>query len=108
METVNPVFGTLEKSSCGFFIEAFLKVSVEYFCWIATLSNGILYLGLNRSEERRLLADLTTMSLPDTASAMIAGRMVRDDVLAASGHPLEALIDVTKVYEASIKVIAAK
>jgi len=31
------------------------------------------YLGLNRSEERRLLADLTTMSLSDAASAMIAG-----------------------------------
>jgi NAD(P)H-dependent FMN reductase len=66
------------------------------------------YLGLNRSEERRLLADLTTMSLPDTASAMIAGGMVRADVLAAAGHPLEALIEVTKVYEASIKVFDAK
>ena len=48
------------------------------------------------------------MSLPDTASAMIAGGMVRADILAASGHPLEALIEVTKVYEASIKVIDTK
>jgi hypothetical protein len=34
--------------------------------------------------------------------------MVQADVLAASGHSLEALIEVTKVYEASIKVIDAK
>jgi hypothetical protein len=49
------------------------------------------YLGLNRSEEQRLLADLTTMFLPDTASAMITGGMVPADFLLASGCPLEAL-----------------
>ena len=63
------------------------------------------YLGLNRSEERRLLAALTTMSPSNRASAKIAGGMARADVLGASGHPLEALLEITKVYEAGIKVI---
>jgi hypothetical protein len=48
------------------------------------------------------------MSLSDTASATIAGCMVRADVLAASGRSREALIEVTKVYEAGIKVFDDK
>jgi hypothetical protein len=48
------------------------------------------------------------MFLSDTASAMIAWGMVWADVLTASGNPVEALIEVTRVYEAGIKVIDAK
>jgi hypothetical protein len=39
---------------------------------------------------------------------MIAGSMVRADVLTSFGRPPEASIEVTKAYEAGIKVIDDK
>jgi NAD(P)H-dependent FMN reductase len=62
------------------------------------------YLGLSRVEERRLLADLTTMALPRAADSQIASGLVRADALAASGRLLESLTEVTRVYEAGVKV----
>jgi len=61
------------------------------------------YLGLSRTAERRLLADLTTLALASTADSQIACGLVRADALAASGRMLESLTEVTRVYEAGVK-----
>jgi NAD(P)H-dependent FMN reductase len=66
------------------------------------------YLGLSRSAERRLLADFTTMALPSAADPKIASGLVRADALAASGRLLESLTEVTRVYEAGVKVFEDK
>jgi len=61
------------------------------------------YLGLSRTAERRLLADLTTLALASTADSQIACGLVQADALAASGRMLESLTEVTRVYEAGVK-----
>jgi NAD(P)H-dependent FMN reductase len=66
------------------------------------------YLGLSRIAERRLLADLTTLALPNTADPQIASGLVRADALAASGRMLESLTEVVRVYEAGVKVFEDK
>ena len=66
------------------------------------------YLGLSRTAERRLLADFTTMALPSAADPKIASGLVRADALAASGRLLESLTEVTRVYEAGVKVFEDK
>jgi len=62
------------------------------------------YLGLSRAGERRLLADLTTAALPESADPAIAKGLARADALAALGKELEALTEVTRAYEAGVKV----
>lgn len=66
------------------------------------------YLNLSRAAERRLLADFTTMALPSAADPKIASGLVRADALAASGRLLESLTEVTRVYEAGVKVFEDK
>jgi len=66
------------------------------------------YLGLSRAAERRLLADLTAMSLPNGADPKIAAGLARSDALAASGRLLESLTEVTGVYEAGVKAFEQK
>jgi NAD(P)H-dependent FMN reductase len=66
------------------------------------------YLGLSRAAERRLLADLTTLSLPDAADPQIATGLVQADALAASGRLLESLTEATRVYEAGVKAFEDK
>ena len=62
------------------------------------------YLGLSRAAERRLLADYATQALPADADPKIAGGLAQADALAAAGKNLDSLIEVTKVYEAGLKV----
>jgi hypothetical protein len=66
------------------------------------------YLALSRAAERRLLADLTTLALPGAADPQIASGLVRADALEASGRLLESLTEVTRAYEAGIKVFEKK
>ncbi|MBW1696996.1 MAG: flavodoxin family protein [Deltaproteobacteria bacterium] len=66
------------------------------------------YLGLSRAEERRLLADYVTQSLPEGSSAEIARGLARADTLAAAGKALDSLAEVSKVYEAGLEVFEAK
>ena len=61
------------------------------------------YLGLSRSEERRLLADLAVEALQDASDAPIARGLARADALAAAGRKLDALTEITQVYEAGMK-----
>lgn len=62
------------------------------------------YLGLSRAGERRLLAALATAALPDHADPAIARGLVQADALAARGESLRSLQEVTRAYEAGVKV----
>ena len=66
------------------------------------------YLGLSRAGERRLLAGLITQALPISADADISRGLARADALAAAGQELEALTEITRVYEAGVKVFDGK
>ncbi len=83
--------------------EAFPGVE-ERLLWYDALP----YLGLSRAAERRLLADQTTMALAGDADPKIAAGLIRADALAASGRLLESLVEVTRVYEAGLKVFENK
>ncbi len=61
------------------------------------------YLSLNRAAERRLLADLAIQASPSSENAAMALGLAHADELSAAGRPLEALTEVTRVYEAGIK-----
>jgi len=61
------------------------------------------YLGLGRAEERRLLAALTTEALPAGADPAVPSGLARAEALAAAGHTVESLVEVTKVYEAGVE-----
>jgi len=62
------------------------------------------YLSLNRAGERRLLADLTTAALPEDADPAISRGLAKADALAARGDHLRALQEITRAYEAGVKV----
>ncbi len=66
------------------------------------------YLGLSRAGERRLLAGLITQALPISADADISRGLARADALAAAGRELEALTEITRVYEAGVKAFDGK
>ena len=66
------------------------------------------YLGLSRAGERRLLAGLITQALPISADADISRGLARADALAAAGRELEALTEITRVYEAGVKAFDEK
>ena len=66
------------------------------------------YLTMTRADERRFLADLTTLAGPIEAAANLAGGLVRSDALAMSGRTLEAMTEVTRVYEAGVRAFDQK
>jgi multimeric flavodoxin WrbA len=66
------------------------------------------YLGLNRAAERRLLADLAIQALPSRESSEMALGLARADELSAAGKPVEALTEITRVYEAGVKAFEEK
>jgi NAD(P)H-dependent FMN reductase len=70
--------------------------------------DGIPYFILNRGGERRLLADLVAAALGDEVDPEIARRLARANALLVDGRPLDALLEVTRSYEAGIKVFAEK
>ena len=61
------------------------------------------YLSLNRFAERRLLADLTVTALPPNSDSSIARGLARADTLAAAGKQVEALKEISRVYDAAVK-----
>lgn len=63
------------------------------------------YLSLSRAAERRLLAALTTAALTDSADPAIARGLAHADTLAARGEPLRSLQEITRAYEAGVKVL---
>jgi multimeric flavodoxin WrbA len=66
------------------------------------------YLGLSRAGERRLLAGLISQALPISVDADISRGLARADALAAAGRELEALTEITRVYEAGVKAFNGK
>ena len=62
------------------------------------------YLSLSRAAERRLLADHTTAALPEGADPAIARGLVGADALAARGESLRSMQEITRAYEAGVKV----
>lgn len=56
------------------------------------------YLGLNRLEERRLLADLVTLALPEKDREDAAGGLARADLLAMEDRMVESAAQAAEVY----------
>ena len=65
------------------------------------------YLGLSRAAERRLLADLAAMADPREGDAAKQYGLAQADALAAAGRNMEALTEITRVYEAGVKAFEA-
>jgi multimeric flavodoxin WrbA len=61
------------------------------------------YLGLSRTGERRLLADLVALAVPGGMGAEALSGLARADSFAAAGQSLKALSEITRVYEAGVK-----
>ena len=61
------------------------------------------YLGLGRLEERRLLADLVTLALPEESRESVAGGLVKADVLAAEDRIPESASVAAEVYTRGFK-----
>lgn len=66
--------------------------------------DGLPYLSLSRARERRLLGALTTAALPTDADPAIPRRLAQAEALAARGEHLQALQEITRAYEAGVKV----
>jgi multimeric flavodoxin WrbA len=64
------------------------------------------YLSLSRAAERRLLAELAAQALPAGENSKTLG-LARADELSAAGKPLDALREVTRVYEAGVAAFEA-
>ncbi len=73
-------------------------------CWLAY--DRLPYIGENRAAERRLIAALTTEAVPPERKKEIEGDLARADILATSGASLEALTEVTKVYNSALKLLS--
>ena len=66
------------------------------------------YLGLSRAEERRLLADLVALEVPEEMGADALSGLARSDCLAAAGRSVDSLSEITRVYEAGVKAFTGK
>lgn len=66
------------------------------------------YLGENRATERRLLAALTFEAIPEGRRLDVEGDLARADILAASGQPLDAMIEICKVIDSCSKIFNEK
>jgi multimeric flavodoxin WrbA len=66
------------------------------------------YLGMNRFEERRLLAAQVTSAIPEESRKTAALGLAKADMLAAAGRTVDALNEIAKVYVTGIKVFNRK
>ena len=66
------------------------------------------YLNLSRAAERHLLADLTVQGMPSNLGATFAHGLARADESVAAGKPLDALKEITRVYDAGAKAFEGK
>ena len=69
--------------------------------WFDSLPN----LGNNHSEERRLLAAVTSEAVPENLKKEIAGALARADILEASGKTLESMNEISKVYDSCLEIL---
>jgi multimeric flavodoxin WrbA len=63
------------------------------------------YLGLNISDERRLVADLVAEAVPAAKDLDLARGLARAGALTAAGRKVESQLEVTGVYEAGVKIL---
>jgi multimeric flavodoxin WrbA len=75
-------------------------------CW---LSYGAMpYIGENRATERRLLAAIVFEAVAKSRRQEVEGDLAQADILVAAGQSLEAMNEVSRVYNSCIKVIGSK
>jgi hypothetical protein len=72
-------------------------------CWLAY--DRLPYLGEARAAERRLLAAIAAEATPPERRKDIEGDLARADVLAASGRSLDALREISKVYNSCVQIL---
>ena len=75
-------------------------------CWLDYVAMP--YIGENRAIERRLLAAIAYEAVPKGRRQEIDGDLARADILIAAGQALEAMIEVTRVYNSCVKIIDGK
>jgi hypothetical protein len=66
------------------------------------------YIGENRDTERKLLAAIVYEAVPKARRQEVEGDLAQADIFAAAGQSLEAMNEVSKVYNSCIKVIGSK
>jgi multimeric flavodoxin WrbA len=66
------------------------------------------YLGLSRAGERRLLADLVALEVPEEMGSYVLSGLARSDSLAAAGQSVDSLLESTQVYETGVKAFERK
>jgi len=75
-------------------------------CW---LSYGEMpYIGENRATERRLLAAIVYEAVPKARRQDVDGDLAKADIFASAGQSLDAMNEVTMVYNSCIKIISGK
>jgi multimeric flavodoxin WrbA len=75
-------------------------------CWLSY--DAMPYIGENRAAERRLLAAIVYESVSKGRRQEIEGDLAQADIYTAAGQKLDAMNEVTKVYNSCIKIISAK
>ncbi len=80
------------------------KTQEEGWLWYDNLA----YIGENRAAERRIMAAITYEAVPKGRRQDIEGDLARADLLAAAGQDLEAMHEVSKVYNSCVKIIDEK
>ena len=66
--------------------------------------DNLAYINLDRAGERRLLADLTVLGLPEEKRGPLAAELLRADALAAAGRTIEAMQKTTAVYNQAVEI----
>ncbi|MBN1685242.1 MAG: flavodoxin family protein [Spirochaetales bacterium] len=66
------------------------------------------YLGLSRAEERRVLADMVIMALPEADRQGAAAGLAQADLLLVQGRSLESAAKVSEVYDQAVKKYESK
>jgi len=61
------------------------------------------YLGMSRAEERRLLAAVTALAVPEEDSGRVSTVLARADTLWAEGDRMASMVEITRCYEAGVK-----
>ena len=75
-------------------------------CWLSYV--GMPYIGENRDAERRLLAAIVYEAVPKSRRQDVDGDLAQADIFAAAGQSLEAMNEVSKVYNSCMKIIGSK
>ena len=75
-------------------------------CWL--WYDRLPYLGEDRATERRLMAAITLEAIPKGRMPEVDGDLAQADILAAAGRPLDAMNEISKVYNSCVKIIDGK